>query len=159
MNKRVLIFTIILVLGCVYSLKPPLPEGVKTIGVETFTNTSERLGIEVSVTQSFIDGIIEDRRIPVKDPDKCDLLIKGEIKRYIRTPVGVKGQGEVYSYRVIIRAKIKFLRKDGTELFKEREFSGETVYDVREKTEEDAINEAAKDLARKVIQYIYAQAI
>jgi len=73
--------------------------------------------------------------------------------------VGVMGQGEVYSYRVIIRAKIKFLKKDGTELFKEKEFSGEAVYDVREKTEDEAINEAAKDLAVKVIQYIYAQAI
>lgn len=159
MNKKLFIFTFTLILGCVYSLRPPLPEGIKTIGVETFTNTSERLGIEVSVTQSFIDGIIEDRRIPVKDPDKCDLLIKGEIKRYLRTPVGVMGQGEVYSYRVIIRAKIKFLKKDGTELFKEKEFSGEAVYDVREKTEDEAINEAAKDLAVKVIQYIYAQAI
>jgi len=158
-NKKFFIFVITLILGCVYSLKPPLPEGIKTIGVETFTNTSERLGIEVSVTQSFIDGIIEDRRIPVKDPDKCDLLIKGEIKRYIKSPVGVMGQGEVYSYKVIIKAKIKFLKRDGTELFKEKEFSGEAVYDVREKSEDDAINEAAKDLAVKVIQYIYAQAI
>jgi len=158
-SKKFLIFSITLILGCFYSLKPPLPEGIKTIGVESFTNTSERPGIEVSVTQSFIDGIIGDRRIPLKDPDKCDLLIKGEIKRYLRTPLGVMGEGEVYSYKVIINARIKFFKKDGTELFKEKEFSGEAVYDVREKTEDEAINEAAKDLAIKVIQYIYAQTI
>ncbi len=159
MNKKVFIFFVTLLFRCVYSLKPPLPEGVKTIGVENFTNNSERLGIEVFVTQSFIDGIIEDGRIPIKEPDKCDLLIRGKIERYQRTPAGVMGEGEVYSYRVIIKAKIKFLKREGTELFEEREFSGESVYDVREKKEEEAIREAAKDLAIKVIQYIYAQTI
>ncbi len=156
---RIFIIFLFVLISCVYSLKPPLPEGIKTVGVESFSNTSERLGVEVFVTQSFIEGLIEDRRIPVTDPTKCDLLLKGEIKRFLKTPFGIKGQGEVYSYKIIIKAKIKFLKKDGTEFFKEREFTGETTYDVREKSEEEAIKEASKDLARKVIQFIYAQAI
>lgn len=158
MNKIIFLF-FLLFLSCVYSLRPPLPEGIKTIGVENFSNSSERLGIEVFVTQSFIDGILEDKRIPLKDLNNCDLLIKGEITRYLRTPFGVTMGGEVFSYKVIIKAKINFLKKDGTQIFEEREFQGESVYDTREKTEEEAIKEAAKDLSRKVIQYIYAQAI
>ncbi|MEN3045061.1 MAG: LPS assembly lipoprotein LptE [Candidatus Hydrothermales bacterium] len=159
MNKKIIFLIFIFLKFCTYSLKPPLPYNIKNIGVESFSNSSERLGIETFVTQSFIEAILEDRRIPIKDPDKSDLIIKGEITRYTKSTFGIIGYGEVFSYKVIIKAKIKFIGREGKEVFESVEFQGESIYDTREKTEEEAIKEAARDLSRKVIQHIYAQGI
>ncbi|MEN3046414.1 MAG: LptE family protein [Candidatus Hydrothermales bacterium] len=159
MNKILISLFLISLKFCVYSFYPPLPHNIKSIGVENFSNSSERLGIESFVTQSFIEAILEDRRIKVKDPDKADLIIKGEITRYIKSPFGVIGYGEVFSYKITIKAKIKFINREGGEVFESVEFQGESTYDIREKTEEEAIKEAAKDLSRKVVQHIYAQGI
>jgi hypothetical protein len=158
MKKSLFVFIYFFISRCTYSFTPPLPSGIKNIGVESFENVTERPGIEGIVTQSFIDGILRDKRIPLRDPESCDILLKGKIINYKRMPYGIRGGGDVYSYKVLIRAKIKFLKGE-KEIFKEREFEGIAIYDVRESSEEEAIENASRDLARKVIEFIYAQAI
>ncbi|MEO0275677.1 MAG: LPS assembly lipoprotein LptE [candidate division WOR-3 bacterium] len=155
MKKLNILF--IFFISCIYSFHGFFPKEFKKIGIETFENESIKYGIEISVTQNFMKGFEEDRRLEVVEPRNANLLIKGKIKEFIKNPHSFDEKGGVSEYKIIISAEIEFINKIKNEEFlPKRNFSGWGIYKVPLEDEEIGIERASQDLAKKVITFLFS---
>lgn len=147
----------VFLISCVYSFHGFFPKEFKKVGVEPFENESTRYGIEISVTQSFINGFEEDGRLEVVEPQMANLLIKGKIKSFLKNPHSFDENGAVSEYKVTISAEIEFINKiEEKEFLPKRTFQGWAIYRVPAEDEDTGIEKASKDLASKVITYLFS---
>lgn len=149
-------FFLIFFISCVYSFKGFFPKELKNVGVEVFENESERYGIEINVTNNFIKGIEEDRRTQIVEINKASLIIRGKIKSFSKNPHSFDEKGRVLEYKIIVDAEIEFINKIKNEEFLPKKiFSGWGIYSALNEDEEIGIERASRDLAKKVITYLF----
>jgi|Deesub1362B_J571_1020462.scaffolds.fasta_scaffold00032_69 outer membrane lipopolysaccharide assembly protein LptE/RlpB len=143
--------------GCVYSFRGFFPKELKKVGVETFENHSTRYGIEINVTQNFIKGFEEDGRLEIVEPSKANLLIRGKIKSFSKNPHSFDQSGAVSEYKVTLSADIEFINKlKDEEFLPAKSFSGWAIYKIPDEDEDTGIERASKDLAEKVITFLFS---
>ncbi len=153
------IFNLFLILlsSCIYSFYGFFPKEFKKVGVEVFKNQSTRYGIEINVTQNFIKGFEEDGRLEIVEPSKANLLIKGEIKSFSKNPHSFDQNGAVLEYKVTISTEIEFINKlKDEEFLPTKNFSGWAIYKIPDEDETIGIERASKDLAEKVITFLFS---
>ena len=151
---------------CGYSVRSLLPANLKTVHVEPFKNsiifTEEQSHdiyfplLEVEVRKAIVDRYLFDGNLKIADADKADLTLEGELKSYERQSLRISENEDTQEYRihVIVSLTLKDNKK-GKVLWEEPGFAGETTYFVtgpNAKTETAAVNDAVKDLARRVVE-------
>lgn len=170
--KRFILFLsfLFLINGCGYSTKSLLPADQRNIYVEPFLNqinitaeTSQKSAyriyrplLEADITKVVIDRFIYDGNLKITSFEKADLVLSGQLVDYNRQPLRYLSGDNVEEYRlnVVVNMQLKDAKNDVL-IWEENNFIGDTTYFTSgslAKSEDTAITEAVKDLARRIVE-------
>ncbi len=168
MKKLFLVVFLILLQssGCGYTTQSVLPSQFKSVYIEAFPNhidfTAEGQRnlyvplIEVDVRKAIINRFHVDGHLKVADSDTADLVLKGELKSYSRDALRFTTGDNPQEYRVTITVSLEMWdTANNVALWHEGSFVGEATYFIagsQTSSEEAAIGEAVKDLARRIVE-------
>ena len=152
--------------GCGYSATSALPGGMRTVYVDNFKNKISYTGegdrstylplLEVKVRTAVIERFLFDGHLDITEPETADLILKGELVGYDRSPLRYTENDDVQEYRVRVIMKLMMWDTKLNQAFwEESGFAGEGDYFVRGPvvgTESKAVEDAIEDLARRVVE-------
>jgi len=150
--------------GCGYTTRSALPVTFKTIAIPTFTNKiaiensspnykTYYPGLEIKITKAIVDRFVYDGNLRIAKEEDADLILAGELVDYLRQVLRYSEADEVEEYRLSLVVNIVLKDREGNILWKEANFIGDTTYRITgslAKTEAQALEEAVKDLARRI---------
>ena len=153
-------------LNCGYATRSTLPSNIRTVFVAPFKNSViyENEGnrniylplLEQKVRNEIINRFLFDGVLKIGKEDQSDLILKGELKSYDRSGLRYTDNNDVQEYRITITVSLELWNREKNEMvWSEPGFSGEASYFVsgpQAKTEDAALQDAIKDLARRVIE-------
>jgi hypothetical protein len=174
MKKILLGFTLLVffITGCGYSASSLLPSHIKKIYVKPFANkidlTTEVPSevyryranypqIEVLITKEVVDKYLKDGNLKVVNtPEEADIILEGMLYDYLRQPTRYGDDRTVQEYRLSLVTQLKMYDTKKQEvMWTESRLIGDSDYSLSgrfAKTEAVAIEEAAKDLARRIVE-------
>ncbi len=170
MKKSLLWILLLGLLGwtasCGYTTRSLLPSRIKTVHVAPFKNKIISADestpgtyiplLEVKIRNAVVDRFLFDGNLRVADSDKADLILKGELLSYRREGLRYTEDRDVQEYRIAIDVSLKMWDQKRNEPFwEEPSFTGDTTYFVSgpsAKSETVALEEALKDLARRIVE-------
>lgn len=157
--------------GCGYTTHANLNKtGFRTIYVSPFVNkvdtTSEfsegrRFAtyfplLENTVTNAVVDRYVFDGNLRIVREDDADLVLKGQLVNYRRDSLRDSEDDTPEEYRVTIFVNIILTdNKTKTVIWERNEFAGDSSYFTTGqfiKSESQAVQDAAKDLARRIVE-------
>ena len=165
-----LFFSLCLVTGissCGYTTGSLLPSRLKMISVENFKNkvdygSESRRNIylpllEVKVTNAVVDRFLFDGSLKIADSDTADLILRGELLSYDRSPLRYfENSDDVEEYRIHITVSLVLWDVANDEaMWQENRFVGESTYFTSGPlavSEATAVEEALTDLARRIVE-------
>lgn len=169
------VFLVFVIAGCGYTRRSVITEKFSTIYVSPFINkidiTNEsytanryrtyRPFVETEITQAVIDKFLSDGNLKPVSQDLADLILKGEFVEFRRDPLRYDKDDNVIEYRLNLAVKLSLWdRKENKLLWEENRFTGDTTYFTiasgasGAKTDDQAINDALSDLARRVVERV-----
>lgn len=153
-------------LGCGYALVGYgsfLPEHVKTIGVPTFKNKTQKFRLEQIFTGHVIDELITRGDFEVL-PDEAgvDAVLIGEISSYYAIPTSFSEPGQATSYEVFVRVKVALADMvENRILYENKYFEFSDSYDFPDDAnssysprEREALENLAEDFAESLVTAI-----
>jgi hypothetical protein len=162
--------------GCGYTTHSAMIAGnFKTIYVTPFVNKTEitqavyaanrdriyRPALETDVTREVSNRFLFDGNLRPAKTEAADLVLKGELVDFRRDPLAYnRDNTEVTEYRINIVVNLSLWDKQENKLlWEEKNFTGDSTYftafatgSVVSKSEETAVSDAIKDLARRVVE-------
>ena len=155
----------VLLTGCGYTTRSLLPDNYRTVFVEPFENkidymnTEDRKlyvpGMEAKVREAVVDRYLFDGNLRVGTQDGADLVLKGKLLGFAREEIRLNQDESVKEYRIRITVALSLLDpSEKKEIWAEPSFSGEATYYTAGplvKSESQAIEDALKDLAQRVV--------
>lgn len=104
--------------GCGYSLAGRgsfLPAHIKTIGVPTFENQTDRVDLEKKLTEEVVQELNSRGKYIVKpDATGVDAVLQGRVVSFVVAPTTFEGGGTAQSasqasrYMVVVRVRVEF---------------------------------------------------
>jgi hypothetical protein len=142
--------------GCSYKLIPFSPVRSK-IAIPIFSNQTFKYGLEQTLTDSIINEFISDGRLQLVGPNEADVILRGEIVQYLKeTPSEVTTTLE--ENRIRIEVLVSLASKEEKKTLTERKIEEVFAYSSSEvggiQTEDEAVEEACKEIAEKLIDAI-----
>lgn len=156
--------------GCGYTTRSMISTKYRKICVVPFVNkidfTQEtavankykvyRPMLERDITKAVVDKYIFDGNLRPVEEENADVVLKGEVIEFRRDPVRYTDNDDVEEYRLNIVVNISLVdRADNKMIWQEPGFTGDVTYFVigaQAKSEDLAVNEAIKDLARRIVE-------
>lgn len=169
----VILFVIFSMAGCGYTTRSLIAGKFKTIYVEPFVNKVDisqeaysankyriyRPMLETDITRSVISKFLWDGNLKPAAEETADLILKGELVEFRRDPLRYDNNDEVTEYRINLVVNISLWdKKENKLVWKEDNFTGDTTYftpfatGTQAKSEDTAMNDALKDLARRIVE-------
>lgn len=151
--------------GCGYHLaghSSTLPAGIRTIGIPTFVNRTNRPELEQRVTEHIIDEFTTRGRVRIVPKEEgAQAVLRGVILGYAVTPVVISQLGRATRYEILITAHVT-LSETTTDrvLWEDDHFLFKRQYDVAADAqafidqEIVAIDDVATDFSRSVVTSI-----
>lgn len=170
LKRSIVLFSVMFFIsGCGYTTRSLLPSEFKTIYVENFVNkinvTAEssdvrmyrgyRPGMEIDITKAIRDKFLFDGNLKVTNLENADLILKGEFVDFRNEALRYDRDDNVLEHRIRLVVNLEMQTKDGKTRWVENNFAGEQLYRSTgslAKSETTAINDAADDLARRVVE-------
>ncbi len=161
--------------GCGYTARSLIAGKYKTIHVAPFLNKVDlsvesdsnnkykvyRPMLETEVTRAVINKFLYDGNVKPVAEDIADLTLKGELVEFRRDVLRYTTNDEVEEYRVNIVVNLVLWDKKNDKLvWEEKSFIGNASYFVsgpQAKSEDLAVQEAVKDLARRIVERVVEQ--
>lgn len=161
--------------SCGYTSRSFLIDKYKTLHVSPFLNriditneldTANKYRIykpllESQITKLLIDRFIQDGTLKLEEAGNADLILDGELLEFRREPLRYDRNDEVVEYRLALVVNIQLKdRRDDKVILSENNFTGETTYFTSgnlAKSEDVAVNDAVKDLARRIVERVIEQ--
>jgi hypothetical protein len=127
------------------------------IAIPIFSNQTFKYGLEETLTDSIIKEFITDGRLQVVGEKEADVILRGEIVRYLKeTPSKLTTTLE--ENRIRIEVLVSLVSKKEKKTLKERKIEEILAYSSSEaggiQTEDEAVEEACKEIAEKLIDAI-----
>ncbi len=155
------------IVGCGYVTHSALPPGIR-VAVPMLKNSTYHSDVETKVTKEIIKKFVTEGT-QISSPENADFLLSGELvgydKKTLRWVGGVKDKIE--EYRLTLSVKITYKDLRNNEVIFSETISGDTDYFpddtesteayVIKKDEDTAVQEAAKDLAKNIVDRICEQ--
>ena len=164
---RSAVFLVILsvIPGCGYTRKSVLPEGIKTIHVDTVKNKipMDHLsvyvpGLEISITNAIIKRMNRDGNLRVVSKNDSDAVLESELISMDQEGVRFTNLESVEEYRLYLVLAMRLRNtKTGEVIWEEPNFSGDAEYfvsGVRSIAREEAAQRAVDRLAHNVVDRI-----
>ncbi|MCK4859110.1 MAG: LptE family protein [Candidatus Omnitrophica bacterium] len=145
------------VMGCGYVTHSTLPPGLK-VAVPMLKNSTYHTGVEIKITRALIKKFTTEGTA-VTNIENADFLLSAELINYDKEPLRwVHGiEKEVEEYRLTLTANVTYKDLRNNEIIWEERINGDTDYFIvgsKKKDEENALEEAVKDLAENIINRI-----
>ncbi len=139
-----------------------LPAAMRSVAIPTFTNRTERAGLELDVTQRVLHEFMASSKLAVTPRvEEADGVIRGEIVRYQQIPISWDQTNRIVQYKIRILCRVSLEdRQAGRTVWTIEDIDGVTSYSLLAsppETEESAIFKAADELARDILYYIFEQ--
>jgi len=152
--------------GCGYTTSSTLPGHLKTIYIDRLANeisytssTSREVYfplLEVDARNAIIDRFQFDGNLTLTDTDRADLVLKGKLIEYERQGLRFTDNDTIQEYRVNVVVALELWDMTKGEIkWAEPRFVGQATYFLsgpEATTEESAVQEALKDLARRIVE-------
>lgn len=170
--RCVIIISLFILSGCGYTVRSNFPPDIKTVHIETFANkvsitqeTTDRYSyrtyrplLEVDITNAVINRFIYYGDLRIVKEKNADLALSGELKDFIRQPLRTSSSGNAEEFRLnlIVDITLKNTKRNKV-MWTERDLIGDTTYFVTgplAKSEAQAMDEAIKDLARRIVDRV-----
>jgi hypothetical protein len=161
--------------GCGYTTRSLIAGKYKTIHIAPFVNKVEltlesdsnskykvyRPMLETEVTKAVINKFLSDGNVKPVVEDMSDLSLKGELVEFRRDPLRYTSNDDVEEYRINIVVNMSLWDKKNNKLsWEENNFTGSATYfvtGVQAKTEDQAVQDAIKDLSRRIVERVVEQ--
>ncbi len=161
--------------GCGYTTRSLIAGKYKTINIAPFVNKIEltlesdsnskykvyRPMLETEVTRAVINKFLSDGNVKPVVVDMADLALKGELVEFRRDALRYTNNDEVDEYRINIVVNLSLWDKKNDKLsWEEKNFTGSATYFVtgaQAKSEEQAVQDAIKDLSRRIVERVVEQ--
>lgn len=151
--------------GCGYTRHAALPQGIKTIYVDTVLNKIpiEKVyayvpGLEMDITNAVIRRLHRDGNLKVVDRDKADAILKCDLIGFEQEGVRFTNLERVQEYRLFVVLSVKLINAKTNEMiWEEPNFSGDAEYfvsDIRNLAREEAARKAIDRLAKNLVDRI-----
>ncbi|MCM8782825.1 MAG: LPS assembly lipoprotein LptE [Candidatus Omnitrophica bacterium] len=174
MKKNLLLLITLIIyffLGCGYTTRSLVSSRYKTIYVGHFLNkidiTKEtesirrykiyRPLIEQDIRRAVIERFNLDGNLKTETEDNANVILRGAVLDFRRDPLRYINNDEVEEYRISITAQIELEDKDKNLIIKKTNIIGDATYFLsgpHAKAEPLAIEEAIKDIARRIVEYV-----
>lgn len=171
MIKRITLMMVLLlgslsVSSCGYTTSSSLASHLQTIHISAFSNNisyaSENADrtlyiplIEVDIQKAIADQFLFDGNLKIGGGGS-DLVLKGELMNYDRRALRYTDDDDVEEYRIYLYVNLELTdTESGEVVWSEANFVGEATYFISgslAKSEDEAIEEAISDLARRVVE-------
>jgi hypothetical protein len=156
--------------GCGYTTRSQIADNYKTIHITPFVNKIDltresdaankyklyRPMLEQDIAQAVVSRFLLDGNLRSVKEGASDLTLRGELMEYRRDPLRYTTTDEVEEYRISLVVNIVLWdNKENKMLWKEDSFIGDTTYFTMgqaAKTDDAAVNDAVKDLARRIVE-------
>ncbi|NLH39520.1 MAG: LptE family protein [Elusimicrobia bacterium] len=169
MKKLLCIFLMTALVSCagdsqniVYKPAPQiLPQHIKSLSVEPFSNKSSIFGIEQRLTLKIIDEFLKDGQYKIVNPNEADGMLSGEIKNYLMTPIQYDSNMVPTVYKITVQYAIKLTdKKTNTILWEEKTLVANQIYSASTlpggMTEEEAREKIwdiiSKDVVKRTVK-------
>jgi hypothetical protein len=168
-------FLSLALIGCGYTTRSLISGKYNTIYVAPFVNKIDltleadsnnkykvyRPMLETEVTRAVINKFLYDGNVKPVAEDLADLGLRSELVEFRRDPLRYTNNDEVEEYRINILVNMSLWDKKNDKLvWEEKSFTGEATYFVtgpQAKSEEAAVQDAIKDLARRIVERVVEQ--
>ena len=142
----------LLLLSCTYSFTGFFPKELRFVHVEAFENSTTRAGLEEEARRAFEAAIREDGRLVLVGEPEAKLLIRGSISSLRKDAYEHDASGAVLSYKITVSGSVEFYMPDSDRAYLgPNRYSGWSIYRPGSGTEEEAIEEALGDMAKRAL--------
>ncbi len=162
--------------GCGYTTRSMISNKYRNIYIVPFINnvnfTQEtsaadkykiyRPMLETEITKAVIDKFIFDGNLKLKEKDSADLVLKGELVEFRKDPLRYSENSDIIDeYRMNLIVDISLWdNRENRLIWEEKRFTGDFTYfptastlaNVTKKTDDQAVVDAVKDLARRIVE-------
>lgn len=156
--------------GCGYTTRSMSSNKFRSIYVTPFVNkidfTQENYAgnkykiykpsLETDITKGVINKFITDGNLKIEEKQSADLVLTGELTEFRRDPLKYTGNDDVEEYRLNLVVNMSLWdNRENRVIWKEKGFTGDTSYftiGAQATSEDIAINNAVKDLARRIVE-------
>lgn len=161
--------------GCGYTTRSMISDKYRTIYItpfaskiditqETYSGSQYRLykpGLETDVSKEVINKFLFDGNLKPVKKDSADLILKGELIEFRRDPLSYDDNDQVAEYRINVLVNLSLWdTKESKPVWEENGFTGYTTYftsfatgtSITRKTDDAAVIDAVKDLARRIVE-------
>ena len=156
--------------GCGYTTRSLVAEKFHSVYAQPFVNKIDisneansankyriyRPLLETDITRAVINGFLVDGNFKPATEELADLVLKGELVEFRRDALRYDKDDNVAEYRLNLVVNISLLdKKENSLLWEEKGFTGDSTYFTtgsQAKTEDEAINSALVDLARRIVE-------
>ena len=174
MRKKFLFLAVLLSVflglsGCGYTTKSLLPENIKNVHVPPVKNSIDlsseisdrtpfrvyRPGLEVEITNAIINRFIFDGQLKVTADEKADARLEAVLVDFRRDALRYSEGDDVQEYRLSVTVDAALIQKsDQKALWRERVIGDSTFFlaGPRAVSEDQALNKAVEDVARRVVE-------
>ncbi len=117
--------------------------------------------LETEITRSVAEKFLLDGNLKPAREEASDVTLKGELIEFRREPLRYDDNDEVTEYRILIRINLSLINNATEEtLWEENGFTGTSSYfpatstlpNVSKKSDDQAVVDAVKDLARRIVE-------
>lgn len=117
--------------------------------------------LETEITKAVIDKFIFDGNLKMREKESADLILKGDLVEFRKDPLRYSENNEVDEYRLNLAVDISLWdNRENRLIWEEKGFTGDFTYfpttstlvNVIKKSDEQAVIDAEKDLARRIIE-------
>lgn len=165
-----IIFLVSAISGCGYTSRSLITRQFKTIYIEPFANkvdiTQEAYAgnkyrvykpmLETEITKTVTDKFIFDGNLRSAAEESADLVLKGELVEFRRDPLRYDDNEVVAEYRINLVVNLSLWdKKENKLIWQENNFTGTATYfttGAEAKSEDTAVNDALKDLGRRIVE-------
>ena len=115
LRKLKIAFTLLIILyGCSYSFTGAvIPPDVKTVYVETFSNSADIIipSLAQDFSEKLRDVLVSRSNLKLIDNRNADIVYSGTITEYKITPLNIGGNDQARQNRLTITVLVKFENK------------------------------------------------
>jgi len=146
-----------LLASCGYSTSSRTAKGIKSIAVPMFENQTAEPALEITVTESIIQNLVEDNTLKVTGEENADAILYGQIVEFNNRPFSFDADLNAEEYRIDIKVKATLTNRTlGEPIWENLTFGGHGTYflDVAEEegnTFDDAVDLAIKEITNEIL--------
>ena len=161
--------------GCGYTSRSLISEKYKTIHIAPFVNKVDltreadsnnkykvyRPMLETELTKAVINKFLYDGNVKPVASDSADLVLKADLIDFRRDPLRYADNDNIEEYRINIVVNMNLWDKKNSKMvWEENNFTGDASYFVtgpQAKSEDLAVQDAIKDLSRRIVERVIEQ--